>query len=134
MLKYWTNFAKYENPNGPTPLDQSINNYKSGQSFNNVSILETSTINNNNNRQRNRNNSSHRILTQTLNQQTESWPKYQILTTNKEDDYQRAYLNLNSEKVFVDFNLRAEYCTFWGSFLPNLVLSECKFKINYFIY
>jgi hypothetical protein len=105
-------------------------NYKSGQLINNVSFSETSTINNNiNNRQRHRNNSRHRILTQTLNQQAESWPKYQILA-NKEDDYQRAYLNLNSEKVFVDFNLRAEYCTFWGSFLPNLVLSECKLYLN----
>lgn len=68
---------------------------------------------------------THGYTTQTFSQYIESWPKYRILN-NHYDDYQRAYIILNSDKIDIGYNLRAEYCTFWGSFLPKLILGKRK--------
>ncbi len=132
MIKYWSNFAKYQNPNGPTIFEESLNHFNrfnlSNNSFNKNIDSHASSLKENY-EIKNINISNNRILTQTLNQFIETWPKYQI-SANKENDYQRAYINLNTEKIFIDYNLRAEYCTFWGSYLPNLVLSECKYTLK----
>lgn len=64
----------------------------------------------------------------TMMQPIEYWPKYRILSKAHKDE-QRAYLVLNSNGVSIDYNLRAEYCAFWGSFIPSLILSESKFEI-----
>jgi acetylcholinesterase len=96
MLKYWSNFAKYNNPNGPTSSSQE-------------EILRANMF----------------YKTQTLSQRIEEWPRYEI-KFNIERDQQRAYLILDAKGISSNYNIRAEYCSFWGSFLPNLVLSECK--------
>jgi acetylcholinesterase len=63
--------------------------------------------------------------TKTLSQYIEPWPKFKVIKNSTYDQH-RAYLNLNSKEISIGYNLRAEYCAFWGSFLPNLVLNECK--------
>lgn len=89
ILKYWSNFVRYSNPNGKNDLFCS--------------------------------NSS------CYGEDLEYWPKYNI-EKNSLNDTQKAYLNLNADKISQGFNLRVEYCTFWGSFIPNLFLSQSKFK------
>ena len=134
MLKYWSNFVRYENPNGPPTQSSNINNniiitsYNSEQNQNKSSVPIHRIISTPNS---NQNNPTYpKIITQTLAQYIEPWPKYELVS-NPNNDEQKAYLILNSEKVEVQHNLRAEYCAFWGSFLPNLMLSECK---PYFIF
>ena len=97
IIKYWSNFARYGNPNGP---DVNANKKLVAQN-------------------------SPKVMSKTLRQYTEHWPKFKVLKNSTLDE-QRAYLILNADEVGVGFNLRAEYCAFWGSFLPNLVLNECK--------
>ena len=127
MLKYWSNFVRYENPNGPSPLEHSLNSADLFASSGAYDISNSQLIKQGGITHTSKPNISlnHRINTQTLNQFIDTWPKYSIVS-NSVEDYQRAYIVLNSEKVYVDYNLRAEYCTFWGSFLPNLVLRESK--------
>lgn len=111
ILKYWSNFAKYSNPNGP----------ESDLSGTPVSLYPK-------NRFKDSPSHSHRASTsqtQTQLQRAEYWPKYRI-DMNPYSDEQRAYLELNSNRVKVGYNLRAEYCAFWGTFLPTLMLSESK--------
>jgi acetylcholinesterase len=111
MLQYWSNFVRFENPNGPVSMPDEHDS----SSFAPLSEdIYTESYKKNN---------GHK--TQTFSQYIETWPKYRILN-NQYDDYQRAYIILNSDKVEVDYNLRAEYCTFWGSFLPKLILGESK--------
>ncbi len=97
ILKYWSNFARYSNPNGES----------------NENLESTSE-------------------TKTLSQYIEPWPKFKVVKNSTYDD-QRAYLILNSKEISTGNNLRAEYCAFWGSFLPNLVLNECKLVFIYFV-
>ncbi|CAF0707338.1 unnamed protein product [Brachionus calyciflorus] len=100
ILKYWSNFARYSDPNGDK-------NLKSEYAYNSKTIKIKQTT------------------SSKLNQIIEYWPKYQI-AQNPDNDSQRAYIDLNSEKIKISYNLRAEYCTFWGSFIPTLVLSESE--------
>lgn len=102
LLKYWSNFVRYDNPNG----------------------LRKNVLN---------------ISTPTLKTYIEPWPKYRILFDHK-NDRQKAYLELNADKNEIKYNLRADYCSFWGSYLPKLMLQEGKFKskknkiiVNYYI-
>lgn len=134
ILKYWSNFAKYSDPNGPT-ADSSTNDLDNDNHMQKIiksnypdDNYNNNNIGNANYRQINRHriDRNHTVLTQTFMQKIEYWPKY-VLNMNPHNDYQRAYLNLNSEKVYVGYNLRAEYCAFWGTFLPTLMLSECKY-------
>ena len=97
ILKYWSNFVRYNNPNG---FDGNSNSM----------LFEKN---------------SPKVMTKTLDQKIEPWPKFKLIK-NATNDEQKAYLILNSKEITVGFNLRAEYCAFWNSFLPNLVLSECK--------
>lgn len=119
ILKYWSNFVRYSNPNGPSQdssysassssveLDEDM---RSGlRRFNNLEEYV---------RLPNR-------ATQTMIQPIEYWPKYRI-TFNPKEDSQRAHIVLNSNGVSIDHNLRSEYCAFWGSFIPSLILSECR--------
>jgi hypothetical protein len=143
ILKYWSNFVRYENPNGPPPIQSSVNSIALANEFNN---------NNNNNdggsggggdggggEATSLSSSIHthkiirnrpKITTQTLAQYIEPWPKFELFSSadaaNLNTDEQRAYLILNANKLEIGYNLRAEYCAFWGSFLPNLVMSERK--------
>lgn len=109
MLKYWTNFARYSNPNGPYLENSNNFEIERDPAFNNddyTKLVHSS---------------------QTLMQPIEYWRKYKI-QVNSSDESQRAHIVLNSDKVYIDYNLRSEYCAFWGSFIPSLVLSECKLK------
>lgn len=119
ILKYWSNFVRYSNPNGP--FKETTSSYYDNQEdemrgdvrrFNELELQPYAP------RPPNR-------ITQTMMQPIEYWPKYRIVS-NPNDDAQRAYLVLNSVGVTIDYNLRAEYCAFWGSFIPSLVLSESK--------
>lgn len=67
--------------------------------------------------------------TQTLKQSIEYWPKYEIYF-NPLNDTQRAYLILDADKIEVNYNLRADYCSFWNSYLPNLMLNERMYIQN----
>jgi hypothetical protein len=66
------------------------------------------------------------LSTDTQNQIIEYWPKYEI-HANPDDDYQRAYISFNDKGVDVGYNIRAEYCSFWGHFIPQLIIRECKY-------
>ncbi len=128
ILKYWSNFVRYENPNGPPPIQSSVSSISMTNDFNgdngdgdtkSPSSIYTHKI------IRNR----PKITTQTLAQYIEPWPKFELFSSadsNLNTDEQRAYLILNANKLEIGYNLRAEYCAFWGSFLPNLVMSERK--------
>lgn len=115
ILKYWSNFARYSDPNGPSQEVKLQVNIPSNKSLVKPSKPGRYYV-------------DHSHSTPTLNQYIEPWPKYRIVPS-PDNDFQRAYLILNSEKIDVSYNLRAEYCTFWGSFLPTLILSECKYKL-----
>ena len=117
MLKYWSNFVRFENPNGP--VGSSGESGAVDDSLGGVNYI-------------NEFKAANGYITQTFSQYIETWPKYRILN-NQYDDYQRAYFTLNSENSDVNYNLRAEYCTFWGSFLPKLILGECK-KFKNFLF
>jgi acetylcholinesterase len=92
MLKYWSNFAKYNNPNDPLntrPENQSIFSF----------IIQ--------------------FLFQLFSLKLELWPKYQLnenvnlsslsLLPNKE----KAYLNIKLDGFITGYNLRNEYLNFW---------------------
>lgn len=98
ILKYWSNFARYDNPNGKS--DQLGNNSPGSLR------LISDTMN-----------------TFTLKQPIENWPKYEIIFSSQ-NDTQRAYIVLDADKIEVDYNLRADYCSFWNSYIPNLMLNE----------
>jgi acetylcholinesterase len=119
MLKYWSNFVRYENPNGPTTSDKEKQVVISNNNIDNLLKSEVT------NEEHGDDEVISRPITQTQAQFIEPWPKYQIFT-NPYQDHQRAYLILNADQVRHDYNIRAEYCTFWGSYLPKLILSECK--------
>lgn len=108
LLKYWSNFVRYDDPNGPKilPSNQTQVNLNNGVLIHKIS----------NDIRRN---------TLTMRQKIEHWPKYEVKFDNKRDE-QRAFLILNANKIEVDHNFRAEYCSFWGSYLPSLVLAEGK--------
>lgn len=107
ILKYWSNFAKYSNPNGPIVQNKKNRDLNSRQNLTfKISLPNLESV-----------------ATQTLLQPIEYWPKYQVQFNSKNDD-QRAHMTLNSEKIQVGYNLRADYCAFWGSFLPKLILGE----------
>ena len=61
--------------------------------------------------------------TASLKTHIEPWPKFRVLFDAK-NDRQKAYLELNAEKNTIGYNLRADYCSFWGSYLPNLLLDD----------
>ena len=115
LLKYWSNFARYNNPNGPQDEEISNNTY-----FIKNSIIPTHKINKKYNN----------LKTSSLKQDIDHWPKFQVMFSSL-NDTQRAFLHLDAKKIEVGYNLRAEYCSFWSSYLPNLMFSECKlnFKI-----
>ena len=131
ILKYWSNFVRYENPNGPQLSG------KEKITLTSSNINEFSVINESNNSNENKSIQTHKIIrnrpkitTQTLAQYIEPWPKFELFSSadsNLNSEEQRAYLILNSNKLEIGYNLRAEYCAFWGSFLPNLVMSECEY-------
>lgn len=108
LLKYWSNFVRYDDPNGPKKLP---NNHTQVNLNNGILIHKIS-----NDIRRN---------TLTMRQKIEHWPKYEVKFDNERDE-QRAFLILNANKIEVDYNFRAEYCSFWGSYLPSLVLAEGK--------
>lgn len=114
ILKYWSNFVRYSNPNGP--FQESTSSYETMED----SIHGMRRFNDLEQYVRPPNRAS-----QTMMQPIEYWPKYRIVN-NPNDDAQRAFIVLSSYGVTIDYNLRAEYCAFWGSFIPSLVLSECK--------
>ena len=95
IFRYWSNFVRYSNPNGP---DENF-------------------LSNNENKEIN----SH--INTTFKQNIERWPKYEILF-NSSHNYQKAYLILDANKIEIKYNLRAEYCGFWGTYLPNIMLTE----------
>ena len=49
------------------------------------------------------------------------WPKFKVLN-NSNNDLQRAYIILKANKLQIGYNLRAEYCSFLNSYLPNIKL------------
>ena len=104
ILKYWSNFARYDNPNGKS--DQLGNNSPGSLR------LISDTMN-----------------TFTLKQPIENWPKYEIIFSSQ-NDTQRAYIVLDANKIEVDYNLRADYCSFWNSYIPNLMLNERKWDLG----
>lgn len=109
LLKYWSNFVRYDDPNGPNEL----NTEQQGQvTLNNDGVLSHKI-----------NTDDTRRQTLTLRQEIEPWPKYE-LRNSFEDDDQRALLVLNAAKIETENNFRAGYCSFWGSYLPNLILNE----------
>jgi len=61
--------------------------------------------------------------TASLKTHIEPWPKFRVLFDAK-NDRQKAYLELNAEKNTIGYNLRADYCSFWGSYLPKLLLDD----------
>ena len=151
ILKYWSNFVRYENPNGPqlTTKDKliltsnNLNEYgmlDANSNDNTYTSNPSSNSNTNNNDDTDKKSiQTHKIIrnrpritTQTLAQYIEPWPKFELMQNANSDD-QRAHLVLNSNKLEIGYNLRAEYCAFWGSFLPNLVLSERKRALVYFV-
>jgi len=111
LLKYWSNFVRYNDPNGPGEnssdapgsLTLSTNGVYSHKISNDV--------------QRN---------TLTMRQEIEPWPKY-VLKYDSENDEQRAFLELNADEIRLGHNFRAEYCSFWGSYLPSLMLKQGRF-------
>lgn len=131
ILKYWSNFAKYSNPNGPTAADvgQSETDYYRTPLKPSDRVLKTNR--NHRIQPQQQQQISGPVMTQTQSQIAEFWPKYKI-DMNPYSDEQRAYLELNSRKVEVGYNLRAEYCAFWGTFLPTLMLSERKTSFNFY--
>ena len=96
LLRYWSNFAKYNNPNGP---EHNIKHHNEK-----IASNVTSTTN-------------------MKHSQLEHWPKYQVLF-NSTHNHQKAYLILDANHIEVKHNLRAEYCAFWGSLITNILLSE----------
>ena len=66
------------------------------------------------------------LTTLTLKQYIEPWPKYKVLY-DPETDTQKAHLVLNAKKIEVAYNLRSDYCSFWNSYVPNLILNQRKF-------
>jgi len=115
LLKYWSNFVRYNNPNGPVKNTDASNSV----------ILDRNGI------------YSHKISndfqrnTLTMQQEIEDWPKY-VLKFDHENDEQRAYLDLNADEIRLGYNFRAEYCSFWGSYLPSLMLKQGRFSEKYF--
>lgn len=86
LIKYWSNFVRYDNPNG----------------------LRNNILN---------------ISTPSMKTYIEPWPKFRVLFDSK-NDRQKAYLELNADKNKIGYNLRADYCSFWGSYLPKLLLND----------
>ena len=58
-----------------------------------------------------------------LETQIEHWPKFRVIF-DAENDRQKAYLELNAEKNSIGYNLRADYCSFWRSYLPKLLQDD----------
>ncbi len=120
LLKYWSNFVRYDNPNGPKDQYSTNNNNNNNKYFQNQTLNQEKIVHNI---------PSHRVSgdmkrnTQTMRESIEYWPKYDVFFDDK-DDRQRAYLILDANKIEVDHNFRSEYCSFWGSYLPNLILNE----------
>ena len=90
LIRYWTNFAKYGSPNDPA----------SGSCIKCIA-------------------SGAQLIANLMSILLEPWPKYQVLNIYNNDS-QRAHLELNAREFKVDFNLRAEYCGFWGVSLQNI--------------
>jgi len=95
LLKYWSNFARYDNPNGCQDIKEQ---------------------------------EKQKLATLTLEQSIEPWPKYQVLFDSETND-QKAHLILNAAQIKVDYNLRSDYCSFWNSYLPNLILNQREIKL-----
>jgi acetylcholinesterase len=110
LLKYWSNFARYDNPNG---YQVEIKN----EHVISLDKKEPEKLN---------------LTTLTLKQYIEPWPKYQVLF-DSESNNQKAHLVLNAAQVEVGYNLRSDYCSFWNSYLPNLILNQRKLKFFIFI-
>ena len=68
------------------------------------------------------------LTTLALEQSIEPWPKYQVLF-DSETNNQKAHLILNAAQIKVDYNLRSDYCSFWNSYLPNLILNQRELKL-----
>ncbi len=109
LLKYWSNFARYDNPNG---YQVEIKN----EHVISLDKKEPEKLN---------------LTTLTLKQYIEPWPKYQVLF-DSESNNQKAHLVLNAAQVEVGYNLRSDYCSFWNSYLPNLILNQRKLKFFIF--
>lgn len=128
MLKYWSNFAKYSNPNGPP--DEKSDEQQQQQQSKTITNSGSKSISVSSVNQRKFDKTDSTTITQTQLQMAEHWPKYTInMHPHNYNDEQRAYLTLNSDKVEVGYNLRSEYCAFWGTFLPTIMLSESKYLI-----
>ena len=113
LLKYWSNFVRYDDPNGPgehAKQQQSQFASRDGVPSHKVSGDEVG-----------------RRQTLTLRQEIEPWPKYQLRASSDSDE-QRTLLVLNAAKIGTENNFRAGYCSFWGSYLPNLILEEGSFE------
>ncbi len=93
MMRYWSNFVRYENPNG----DGSSAYESNGGSFCLTCLIQQFW----------------------LDVTLEKWPKYEIVN-NQNGDLQRAYLELSAGKVRSDYNFRAEFCAFWSSLVPRI--------------
>ena len=89
LLKYYKNFANFNNPNG-----NEMENCK----------IEHSHLN--------------EVKSNLVNFVYE-WPEFKILNNTK-SNLQRAYIILKANKLQIAYNLRAEYCSFLNSYLPNI--------------
>ncbi len=97
MLRYWSNFARYENPNGDVGAAGSTSFQSSDGQFCLTCLIQQF------------------ILDVTL----DKWPKYEFVNSDS-GDRQRAFLELSASRMRTDFNFRAEYCAFWSSLVPKI--------------
>jgi acetylcholinesterase len=75
IIKYWSNFARFSNPNGNGSSDSA---------------------------------------------NLENWPLFKLLQPGQDSNQSKAYLNLNADRIYVDYSLRADYCVFWNYLIPSL--------------
>lgn len=94
ILNFWSNFAKYSNPNGP-------NSWYDNCGFNPLCYVT-------------------QAIDLYVYPGVSAWPKYQFLNRTQ-DDLQRAYLTLNAAQITIDFNFNANACGFWNKYLPMAV-------------
>lgn len=102
IIKYWSNFAKYGDPNGYSEFDNDtyLDSQRTNMKFN-----------------------EYEKVTKSLQQKIELWPRYKIgMNTDKE----RIHMRLDGQYTELGNNLRAEYCAFWGKFMSEIVLFESK--------
>lgn len=102
IIKYWSNFAKYGDPNGYLNIDNAT--YSTQEASNKIfNEIETKT--------------------KTLIQPIEHWPVYKLGINS---DKERIYMRLDAYETELGNNFRAEYCAFWGKYMSEISLYESK--------